>query len=61
MEGEDFIVGSVFREERGMRWVGGWTVGKMYGSYGVLLGSGDETREIWDGSGMIHVRYKVVL
>lgn len=27
-KGEDFIVGSVFREERGVRREGGWTVGK---------------------------------
>ena len=38
--GGDFIVGSVFRQERdGM----GWTdCRKMYGSYGVLLGFGGD-------------------
>lgn len=47
MEGEDFIVGSVFREAGG--W-GGWTdCRKMYGSYGVLLGLGDGKRDYWTG------------
>lgn len=57
MEGEDFIVGSVFREERGM--------GRLYGlSENVwfiwsVIRVGGGKRDYWNGGRMIHVWYKV--